>query len=120
MTPYVPAVEFRGTVERVIDGDTVQVLLDLGFDALARVQLRLADVDAPELRGAESTQGRVARQLVRDRLPVGTPIVVISTQRRSFARYVGTLLAYDALGELYDVAGTLVFLHPELFQRMAA
>ncbi len=44
-------------VVRVIDGDTVDVIVDLGFGIAmgqyAPVRLRLADIDAPEMRTEE-------------------------------------------------------------------
>lgn len=44
--PFVyPIIEYK-----VVDGDNVSVLLDLGFNLFHRVSIRLLDVDAPELR----------------------------------------------------------------------
>jgi len=39
---------FRGEVTRIIDGDTVDIDVDLGFYVHTRVRCRLADVDTPE------------------------------------------------------------------------
>ncbi len=39
---------FRGTVYNVVDGDTVDAELDLGFKIKIKQRLRLADIDTPE------------------------------------------------------------------------
>ena len=42
--------EYACTVDRVVDGDTVDVILDLGFDILYRTRVRLYGIDTPESR----------------------------------------------------------------------
>jgi len=47
VTPFV----YNATLERVIDGDTIDVTLDLGFDVkLHKQRVRLAGIDTPESR----------------------------------------------------------------------
>lgn len=48
-------------VLRVVDGDTVDLRLDLGFYLSAALRFRLLGIDAPELRGAAAERER-ARQ----------------------------------------------------------
>ena len=53
---------FRSDVIRVIDGDTVECLLDLGF-RLEKIQsVRLAFIDTPEIRGSEKEDGLKAKK----------------------------------------------------------
>jgi micrococcal nuclease len=37
-------------VVKVVDGDTVDILIDLGFDLIKKERVRLAGIDAPESR----------------------------------------------------------------------
>tara|TARA_Y100000296_G_C5052200_1_gene195420 strand:- start:50 stop:442 length:393 start_codon:yes stop_codon:yes gene_type:complete len=47
VTPFV----YNATLERVIDGDTIDVTLDLGFSVrLHKQRVRLAGIDTPESR----------------------------------------------------------------------
>lgn len=48
---------YYAALHRVVDGDTVDVIVDLGFRISARKRLRLAGIDAPELRGPERPEG---------------------------------------------------------------
>jgi micrococcal nuclease len=41
---------YQVNVLRVVDGDTVDVSIDLGFDIWHKARLRLAGIDAPETR----------------------------------------------------------------------
>ena len=38
------------SIDRVVDGDTVDVIIDLGFDILHKTRVRLYGIDAPESR----------------------------------------------------------------------
>ena len=42
--------EYSCKVERVVDGDTIDAVLDLGFDILYRARIRLYGIDTPESR----------------------------------------------------------------------
>ena len=44
--------EYRAKVKRVVDGDTVDFTVDLGFDVKIDIRTRLSGVDTPE-RGHE-------------------------------------------------------------------
>jgi len=56
----------RCTLDRVVDGDTVDVVLDLGFSISYKERLRLRDIDCPEMRGIERERGKEAKQAVID------------------------------------------------------
>lgn len=40
--------EYKATVDRVVDGDTVDFIVDLGFSVKIKIRGRLAGVDTPE------------------------------------------------------------------------
>jgi len=42
--------EYACEVKRVVDGDTIDVVLDLGFDILFKSRVRLYGIDTPESR----------------------------------------------------------------------
>jgi micrococcal nuclease len=48
-------------VFEVIDGDTIDIRLDLGFDVMIRARIRLLGVQAPEIKGKTRTAGLAAR-----------------------------------------------------------
>ena len=47
------AYEYHAKVLRVIDGDTIELEIDLGFGVFKREKVRLARVDTPEVYGVK-------------------------------------------------------------------
>jgi endonuclease YncB( thermonuclease family) len=72
------------TLERVIDGDSYVLRVELGFDTIARVAIRLEGLDTPE-RFTE--EGRRAAAAALARLHAGR-ITIVPTGARTFARWV--------------------------------
>ena len=83
--------EYRAVVLRVLDGDTIDVNIDLGFDVWRRERVRLAGIDAPELRDAS---GRTAAAFVSDLMPFGNPITIQTEKpypHDKYGRYLATV-----------------------------
>jgi micrococcal nuclease len=86
--------EFRAVVTRVVDGDTVDCLADLGFNAYQFVTVRLRNVDTPELRDKDP-ELRAAAQLAK-KFTVSTLLnrpVLVTTYKdaTTFGRYVADI-----------------------------
>lgn len=58
----------RAMVRRVIDGDTVEVMIDQGFGSSQVVTLRLLGINAPEVNGPTRDAGRAAKVALTGRL----------------------------------------------------
>ena len=50
--------EYKAEVARVIDGDTVEVVIDLGFRVSLRETIRLIGINAPEMRTEEGRKSK--------------------------------------------------------------
>ncbi len=55
---------YRAMVKRVVDGDTIDVLVDLGFDVHIRQRLRLYGINTPETRGKTREAGLKSKDFV--------------------------------------------------------
>lgn len=83
---------YRGLCVHVVDGDTYDVLTDLGFHQYGLVPIRLRGADTPELNAradAERARARAAATRARDLLGDQPVLVRTFRDRRSFDRYVG-------------------------------
>jgi micrococcal nuclease len=49
-------VKYRCALDRVIDGDTIDVCIDLGFDVMTRKRCRLLGIDTPESRTSDKEE----------------------------------------------------------------
>jgi micrococcal nuclease len=57
-----PAYVYRATVTNVVDGDTIDVLIDVGFGIYVTKRLRFLLIDTWETRGTEREQGLAAKE----------------------------------------------------------
>lgn len=91
-----PEYTYKAVIERVIDGDTVDLLIDCGFNIIKKERIRFYGVDAWETRGEEREEGLKAKKFVQDLLPVGSEIVVVTgKQQGKFGRYLGEIFVDD-------------------------
>lgn len=82
---------FRHAVVLAIeDGDSIKVEIDLGFEALKTTRLvRLLGINAPEKKGDTKEAGLAARDYLAALIPVGTPVVTQTINRRDkYGRYL--------------------------------
>tara|TARA_B100001778_G_C18443617_1_gene563482 strand:+ start:370 stop:765 length:396 start_codon:yes stop_codon:yes gene_type:complete len=86
----------------VVDGDTVDVDIDLGFGVWMRKErIRILGIDTPESRTrdkVEKTYGILAKNFVKSYLPVGSS-QTLQTEKDGtgkFGRILGKFLVYDA------------------------
>jgi len=76
---------YEVTVERVVDGDTLDLDIDLGFGVSRKLRARLADIDAPEISTAK---GRSARDFVTEQLMKAQTCAVKTVRVDLHGRYV--------------------------------
>jgi micrococcal nuclease len=92
---------YKAELIRVVDGDTVDLIIDLGFDTSRKERFRLYGIDAPELRTAA---GKKAKAWLRDALQALEAIYVQTLQHKTKAKRdkYGRFLAvlYDDLGDI--------------------
>ncbi len=83
-------------VENVVDGDTIDVLIDLGFDILFSSRVRLAGIDTPESRTkdiAEKTLGLESKEYLKKALK-DAKSVVIKTEKMDSSEKYGRILGW--------------------------
>ena len=93
---------FSATVVRVVDGDTMDLLFDLGFRIQRLERVRLADVNTPEVRGADKARGKLAKARVQALCPVGSVVKVQTGKAGKFNRYVAHVQV-DGVGDLGEL-----------------
>lgn len=90
--------EYKATVRRIIDGDTIVCDIDLGLEIWARDQhLRLYGIDTPEVRTrdpVEKAAGLLAKARVEAILPPGR-VVTIRTHKDKSGKYGRWLVTVD-------------------------
>jgi micrococcal nuclease len=84
---------YRAKVISVYDGDTVTVVIDLGFNITNEFHVRLYGIDTPELRGVEDkTPGINARERLKQ-LVLGQDVFLstLKDKKEKYGRYLATI-----------------------------
>tara|TARA_R110000787_G_scaffold280759_1_gene391655 strand:- start:60 stop:482 length:423 start_codon:yes stop_codon:yes gene_type:complete len=90
--------EYSCTVDRVVDGDTCDVVLDLGFDILYRCRVRLYGIDTPESRTRdkdEKVRGKLASAFLQEAMDTGEKVVIetkLKDSKGKFGRVLGNVM----------------------------
>lgn len=88
--PRVPRT-YLGKIHRVLDGDTLDVVLDLGFHVSRLERLRLVGVNTPEIKGLHRDDGIAAKSFLASLLPEGTLVRVSTNKTDKYGRYVANI-----------------------------
>ena len=83
--------QYSARLAEVVDGDTIDVSLDLGFDLHAHMRLRLAHINAAEMH---KDRAEAAKAFLVERMPVGSLLTVrtIKDRRVKFGRYLAEVM----------------------------
>lgn len=85
MTPQITPYCYHGTILRWVDGDTLDIEVDLGFKVKTVQRFRLLGVDTPE-RG--ETGFKEARQLAESLMPSGSQALFESMKSDKYGRWL--------------------------------
>ena len=97
--------EYNCTIRRVVDGDTVDVDIDLGFGIwIHNERVRLYGIDTPESRTRdleEKKAGLFAKDVVLHYLPEGSKQVLRTHKDKvgKYGRVLGEFVIYDSLAD---------------------
>lgn len=81
---------YKANVLRVVDGDSVDFKIDLGFGIFHDIKIRLLGINAPE---TSTPEGKVSRDWLKQQLPAGTPVLLLTQRdkKEKYGRYLGTI-----------------------------
>ena len=85
--------QYKFILDRVVDGDTVDGFVDLGFDVRIKTRVRLEGVDTPEIRTknqAEKKRGLISKQFVEDFFKTDAQIIVHTNLDDKYGRVLGS------------------------------
>ena len=93
------------SIDKVVDGDTIDVTIDLGFDLYKKERVRVAGVDTPEKRTRnleEKALGLDATAWIKDKLEGainGSDDLIIRTELDGGVGKYGRLLGWCYIGD---------------------
>lgn len=100
---------YRATVDRVVDGDTIDLVIDLGFKITTNQRIRLRGINTPETYNVkkdseEYKKGMEAKNYVIQRMEENQNKVIIETEKDvgKYGRYIGIIRMEDSETSLND------------------
>ena len=94
--------EYRVEIVRVVDGDTVDVDIDLGFGVwLKKQRVRLYGIDTPESRTRdlnEKKYGLMAKEYLKERISNGAILKTRLDGKGKYVRILGEFIVLDDAG----------------------
>lgn len=91
--------EYNCKVKRVVDGDTVDVVIDLGFDIHYSSRVRLYGIDTPESRTRdkdEKARGFISKDFLKSWLDKGGVVIRTRKDKKGkFGRILGEMVVDD-------------------------
>lgn len=108
---------FKARLIRVVDADTLLVLVDQGFGIWTEQRLRLVGIDAPEL---STFKGREAKSWVERRL-MKLPFIIVKTYKSDkYDRYLADVFYLKGEDDVFEAAVSGHWLNQELIDRKLA
>lgn len=105
---------YKATITRIYDADTIYADIDLGFGIFNRgsngkgESVRLAFINAPEIKGEERPSGLEAKEWLQSVLPVGREIILHTVKwSGKYGRYIAEIYLLDG-DEHYKINDELV------------
>lgn len=102
-TAHIHAYEYWGQITKIVDADTLDLSISVGFDVTYQARIRLLGVNTPEIHGVkkDSTEyqaGLKATNLIKEHIKIGDWVEVIIRQndKGKYGRWLG-LVYIDGL-----------------------
>ena len=106
---------YRGKLERVVDGDTIDALIDVGFDIWIKKRIRYSGIDTWESRTrdlAEKAKGLEAKARNKELLmEVSSKSGYFRLKSHGVGKYgrvLGEIFIEDKEGKQYNINKTLI------------
>ena len=83
-------------IARVVDGDTIDVIIDLGFGLFKKERVRVAGIDTPECRTldlVEKKYGKEAKAYMENMLEESESLIIRTEKDGKYGRCLGWIYA---------------------------
>ena len=101
--------QYEAKIVRVVDGDTMDIVIDLGFKITTNQRIRLKGINTPETFNVkrdseEYKKGIIAKEFVIKRIEENNSEALIDTDKDTgkYGRYIATIWLADSKISLND------------------
>ena len=101
--------KYKAKIVRIVDGDTIDIVVDLGFKITTNQRLRLKGINTPETYNVkkdseEYKKGMAAKEFVIQRVEANNYEAIIDTDKDTgkYGRYIAVIWLADNTTSLND------------------
>lgn len=105
---------YKAFLNKVVDGDTLRVTLDLGFNIKHKEILRLKGINAPEMKTKEGQESATALRKILKEIKY---LVIKSNKVDIYGRYVADVFFQDEDSDIHEIAQNGVYLNQLLIDK---
>ena len=102
---------YKAKLVRIVDGDTIDAEIDLGFDTIVRKRIRLYGINTPETKTRdmnEKEKGLAAKQRLIELLDNEFVVETILNKRGKYGRVLGVVYNISANNKRLNINEALV------------
>lgn len=102
---------YKAKLIRVIEGDTIDADIDLGFDISIRMRIKLFGISTPDPKSKDfdiREQGLVVKSKLIELLPKEFVIETLHNKRGKYGRTMGIVYVKDENNKLININHTLI------------
>lgn len=86
-----PVYKYNAICSHVIDGDTIEISIDLGFEVSIAGTVRLLGINAPELRGKTKAEGLKSKNALSEMILFKRIVIETVKAKEKYGRYLATV-----------------------------
>jgi len=101
--------QYKAKIARIVDGDTMDIIVDLGFKITTNQRIRLKGINTPETYNVkkdseEYRKGMIAKEFVIQRITTNNFEALIDTDKDTgkYGRYIAVVWLADSATSLND------------------
>ena len=97
---------YTATVAKIVDGDSVWLVVDVGYRMTYKDNFRLLRINTPELRSSDpevKAAAYVAKARLGDLIPVGSDVLIRTAKSGKYGRWLAEVYVDDGYGGLDNI-----------------
>jgi len=99
--------QYKATVVNVVDGDTVDAVIDLGFHISVKIRFRLFGINTPEMHKDTLVQAKAAKARV-EALLLNKECMADTYKPDKYGRWLANFIVVDSTGNAINVNQILI------------
>lgn len=102
---------YTAKVHKIVDGDSVWLVVDVGYRMTYKDNFRLIRINTPEVRAQDpvvKAAAYAAKARLAELIPVGSDVLIRTAKSGKYGRWLAEIYVDDGYGELVNINDVMV------------